>query len=642
MQRDSTTTMAEGTYLTTVGELPFYLNQFYSIYGTGHQNGNAYDFTPPFYITRGSQLMFGDLFTDNAIGFSNNTGDLTNRLQGTWQVPSKAVSGLSDGNNTGWRWNNLRSINYFLRQAKQIEVSNTDELNNWLAEARFFRAFDYYWKLVAFGEVPWLEEDLNVDSPELYLPRTPRKELVEKILADVDFAVANLINATGPATGRVNKSMANFLKARICLFEGTYRKYHTELGLQSTADELIKKAAEACEAIMATGKYSLFNVPSGLVSRNDAYFNMFKQNGLEGANHSEAIFARVYDGNKLGHGTSRYYNMNRGNAAGRYCKGATKDLVDDYLCIDGLPIGTSSLFKGYDGIDWRELDNRDPRLTQTVVKPGEYITIFDRDKETLNLNANGLKYPEITYNCPAANQTPTAGPTVTGYMILKHWTNAKVDNGSTTNGSQTALIFRYGEVLLMLAEAKAELGTITDADLDKTVNALRLRAGYNFTTSPNAKLSLGNIPADTRLDDINNQYLSYSVSPILREIRRERRVEMAMEGQRREDLYRWKAGKMIEKPVRGMKFGPEKQQLYDGTTIFTETTPKGKWAPTARLDQEVFIDSEGFIIGYPKSPNVANGVVKWDDRYYFNPIPLEELGLNKQLTQSPGWQDIPR
>ncbi len=639
MQRDPINTLADGTFLKTPAELRIYLNQFYSIYGTGHQSGNAYQYTPPFYITRGSQLVYGDLFTDNAMGFSNQSGDLVNRLQGTWRVPASATTSIENADNTGWRWGNLRSINYFIRQAKQIVTDNPTELNNYLAEAYFFKAFDYYWKIVALGEVPWLETDLTTESPELYAPRTPRVALADSILACLNFAVANLTATTGPADGRINKSMANALKARFCLFEGTFRKYHTELNLPD-ANKFLNECVTACEAIMTTGAYDLFNTNSPEVTTTpSSYWNLFRQNGLGGANHKEAIFARVYDAAKIGHATGRYHAMNRGNAAGRYCKGVTKDLVDDYLCLDGQAIGTSPLFKGYDGDDWRELDNRDPRLKQTVVKPGEYITIFNRDENggAINEALQGRKYPEINYNCPTANQTPVGGPCVTGYMFIKHWTNAQIDNQSTTSGSQTALIFRYGEVLLMLAEAKAELGTLTQADVDATINKLRTRAGFNFTTYPNAKLTIGSEPADARLDQLNATYLDYSVSPLLREIRRERRIEMAIEGLRREDLVRWKAGKFIEKPVRGMKFTPEKQALYDGSN-----TSKAKNAPQAKLNVDVFVDGDGFIIGYPKSPNVSNGVVRWDDKYYYNPIPLQELELNKNLTQSPGWQDIAR
>lgn len=638
MQQDPFNSLAEGSFLKSEGDLPLYLNQLYNVYMQGHQTGNAYDYTPPFYITRGSQLMYGDIFTDNAIGFSNSSGDLINRLQGTWQTPSSATTSLTDAGNTGWRWGNLRTINYFLNHIRDVEVSDPSVLNKWLAEAYFFKAWDYYWKIVALGEVPWLEKDLNVDSPELFAPRTPRTELADSILNCLNFAVQHVGLPEGsPADGRVNRAMANFLKARFCLFEGTFRKYHTELNLQATANKFLNECVTACEAIISSGKYQLYDVPSEV--GNDPYWHLFKLNGMTGGDHKEAILTRVYDGEKLGHGTSRYFNMNRGNASGRYCKGATKDLIDEYLCIDGQPADKSTLFKGYDGDDWRELDNRDPRLRQTVVKPGEYITIFNRDDNggAIDQALQGLKYPEITYNCPTANQVANAGPCVTGYLIIKHWTNEQIDNQSTTSGSQAAQIFRYAEVLLMYAEAKAELGTITNEDLELTVNALRKRAGFDFTKYPNSKLTLTNIPQDSRLDNLYQQYAGYVPSPILREIRRERRVEMAMEGLRREDLVRWKAGKFIEKPVRGMKFTAEKQKLYDGTN-----DKKAKWAPKATLNADVFVDSEGFIIGYPKSPNVSDGVVKWDDKYYYNPIPLQEMELNKNLTQNPGWQDIKR
>jgi hypothetical protein len=639
MQQDPFNSLAEGTFLKSEGDLPLYLNQLYNVYMQGHQTGNAYDYSPPFYITRGSQLMYGDIFTDNAVGFSNSSGDLINRMQGTWQTPSSAATSLTDAGNTGWRWGNLRTINYFLNHSRDVEVSDPSVLNKWLAEAYFFKAWDYYWKIVALGEVPWLEKDLNVDSPELFAPRTPRTELADSILNCLNFAVQHVDLPEGsPADGRVNRAMANFLKARFCLFEGTFRKYHTELNLQATADKFLNECVTACEVIISSGKYQLYDVPSE-VGKNDPYWHLFKLNGMTGGDHKEAILTRVYDGEKLGHGTSRYFSMNRGNASGRYCKGATKDLIDEYLCIDGQPITSNALFKGYDGDDWRELDNRDPRLRQTVVKPGEYITVFNRDENggAIDQALQGLKYPEITYNCPTANQVPTAGPCVTGYLIIKHWTNEQIDNQSTTSGSQAAQIFRYAEVLLMYAEAKAELGTITNGDLELTVNALRKRAGFDFTKYPNSKLTLTNIPQDSRLDNLYQQYAGYVPSPILREIRRERRVEMAMEGLRREDLVRWKAGKFIEKPIRGMKFTAEKQKLYDGTN-----DKKAKNAPKATLNADVFVDSDGFIIGYPKSPNVSNGVVKWDDKYYYNPIPLQEMELNKNLIQNPGWQDIKR
>jgi len=643
MQQDPLQELAEGVFFTNEGDLPLYLNQLYDSYIVGHQRGNAYDAEAPLAM-QGSAIVFADIASDNAVGFTGTAGDADTRLRGTFITPTS-------GTGTGWEWNRLKAVNYFLRHYREAEgsVNSPDMLDKWAAEAYFFKAMDYFKKLYIFGETPWYTLDMNINSEELYAPRTPRAELVDSIMKCINFAVEHLpINTTaGKSTSRVNKDMALFLKARICLFEGTFRKYHTSLGLTGTANHFLEEAAAAADEIINSGRYELYTAPA---SRTDHYWYLFRLNQNPAAdNNREAILARAYDGEKIGHGMSRYYCMNRGNAAGRYSKGATRGLIDEYLCEDGQPIyigGTEGsyvvnpLFKGYEGDDWRELDNRDPRLTQTVVRPGEYVTIFDRDAGgtgEIDREKHGLKYPEITYNCPTANQTPTAGPCITGYFFIKHWTPALIDNGSTTMARQTATIFRLGEAMLILAEAKAELGTLTNSDLDRTVNKLRERAGFDFAKYPNARLSLQNIPADPRLDKIYAEMLDYPVSPLLREIRRERRIEMVMEGLRREDLVRWRAGKLMEVPLRGMKFTAEKQKLYDGTN-----TSKEKLAVKATLNSDVFVDNEGFIIGYPRTPNITNGTLRWEDRYYYWPIPLRELELNSNLTQTAGWLDIDR
>jgi hypothetical protein len=653
MQQDNQGELAEGAFLTNESDMPFYLNQLYDLYIEGHQRGNAYDDVAPTQM-KGSAIMMPDLASDNAVAFTGTAGNPSARLDGSYIAPTE---GSKTAN--GWEWSNLKKVNYFLRHYHDADANVVDVnvLDKWAAEAYFFKAWDYYKKLYIFGEVPWYTLDLNVNSEELYAPRTPRAELVDSILWSLNFAVEH-IQDSKTATGRINRDQANFLKARFCLFEGTFRKYQSaevlagargtsnaEAAASATAmkqdyKRFLEETVKACEAIIASGHYQLFKAKSG----NDSYWQLFsfvQEPAADG--NTEAIMARVYDGDKYGHGTSRYYIMNRGNAGGRYSKGATKAFIEDYLCLDGRPIYTGGtegsyvvnpLFKGYDGM-WEELDNRDPRLTQTVEKPGTYLSIFDRDKATLSQAENGLKYPEITYNCPTANQCVTLGPTVTGYAIVKHMTTDLVSNGSTAKGRQTALVFRYGEVLLMLAEAKAELGTLTNDDLDRTINMLRERAGFDFTKYPNSRLHLDNVPTDPRLDKIYAEKLNYSVSPILREIRRERRIEMAQEGLRREDLVRWRAGQLMEVPLRGMKFTAEKQALYDGTH-----TTKAAFAAKAQLNVDVFVDADGFIIGFPRAPRVTDGTLKWEERYYLWPLPLRELELNKNLIQNPGWQGI--
>jgi len=645
MQQDPLTTLAEGAVLDKEGFLPIYLNQLYPLYITGHQSGNAYTAVAPLAM-QGSEIVFPDLCTDNAVAFTGTAGSPSTRLDGTFRTPESGTS-------TGWDWTQLRRVNYFLRHYHEAEGSVTDpaQLNKWAAEAYFFKAWDYYKKLYIFGEVPWLVYDLNTDSEELTnSTATPRAALTDSILSCLNYAVQYLNDNNNP-NGRVNRDMANFLKARFCLFEATFRKYHKNdkapmPAVPAEYNSLLDECIKACEAIIASGHYSLYYnaADKDAFGNNNSYWKMFSFNQTPAEDgNTEAILARVYDGSKLGHGMPRYYSMNRGNASGRYSKGLTKEFVDEYLCIDGKPITGNSNFLGYDGM-WSELENRDPRLTQTIAMPGDYMTIWTRDGEKINgvdipkgtMDAKllGIRYPEITYNCPTANQVKHGGPSITGYEIVKHWTPDPDDNGTTTNSKQTAVMFRYGEVLITLAEALYERnGSISDADLDRTINLLRTRAGFPAS----AKLTNATVPADPALDAIYSEKLDYTVSPMLREIRRERRVELAQEGRRREDLVRWKAGKLMEVPLRGMKFTAEKQELYNGSNTQPPIIAMG-----AYLNVDVFTDSDGFIIAFPKATSVTNGTLKWEDRYYYWPIPLRELTLNTNLKQNPGWEDIPR
>ena len=625
LQQDPIQDLAEGSFLKNEGDLPYYLNQLYNKYLIGHQYDWAYDRVAPFYDIQGSPIIYKDLFSDNMV----KSGDASSRLNESYRTPSS-------GSNEGWTWDNLRLVNYFLRNYRQAEASVSDpaELDKWAAEAYFFKAMDYYQKVVIFGDVPWYTYDMNIDSPELYAPRTKRETVMDSVLWCINYAVEHIQDNQSP-NGRINRDMANFLKARICLFEGTFRKYHTELSLQSTANKYLQECVTACEAIIATNRYQLYNTGT------DPYWKLFtfKQTpSLDG--EIEAILARTYDGVNLGHATQRYYEQNNGGAAGRYSKGATRGLVDEYLCEDGRPIYTGGtegnytvnpLFKGYDGL-WTELDNRDPRLRQTIARPGEYLTITVPGAGVMDQSKYGIVYPAIGYN-----YTTAPGTTVTGYTFIKHWMCDKEEYDAVTLGKQTAIIFRYGELLLMLAEAKAELGTITNEDLDLTINALRIRAGFDFTKYPNARLSLQNIPADPRLDKIYAEKLDYPVSPLLREIRRERRVEMVLEGLRYEDLMRWKAGELFTVPLRGMKFTAEKQKLYDGSNTKPPIT-----AVKAAIGTEVWVDNEGFLIAYPRDTRVIQGALPWSDRRYYWPIPFDQLTLNKNLTQTPGWEDIQR
>ena len=638
MQRDPIDNMADGTFFTKEADLQLYLDGIYRYYVYGHGIGgtNNTSHDKGFLAVRaGSQIIFGDAFSDNTV----YAGGIDSKLGGTYDTPNAASKNFD----APWRWEKLRKVNYFLNH--YAEVGDPETLKKYAAQAYFFKAWDYYIKLVALGEVPWLEKELDTSSPELYGPRMPRTELVEKILECFDFAIQNLEDNDN-SCGYINQDMALFLKSRFCLFEGTFRKYHTELNLQSTANGLLEMSRDAAWQIIEKNRYKLFKHATA----KDSYWQLFVQKGSpETEGNEETILARVYDGVKLGHDNPRYWGKNNHT---RYCLGATVAMLEDYLCADGRPVyigGTEGnyeknpLFKGYDGM-WEELDNRDPRLTQTVCKPGEYASIFDADDNTYSLEESGVIYPMITYDTGGGSPMKQYNSTVTGYRFIKHWMPDYAEWEANANGVQTAHMFRYGELLLIYAEARAELGEITDDDLNLTINALRERAGYDFVKYPNAKLTLSNIPADPRLDAIYAQKLDYSVSPIIREIRRERRVEMMMEGMRYEDLMRWKAGKLFTVPARGMKMTPEKIELYSKNRSDEQykNYPFKVTVPIGEVGNKVIVDDDGFIIPYPTSTTVIKGVQPWDDKRYYYPIPLNEMLMNPLLTQNPGWKDINR
>lgn len=608
MERYPQDEITDDSFWQSETHLKLMLNSLYPLYIIGHGSGWSDSKTPVLNVV-GSPLMYGDVYSDNCV----RTGNEYTSLAGEMIVPTGASA------DNGWNWENLRKVNFFLNRYERADLSQ-EQKNTYGGEAYFFKALEYYRKVLYFGDVPWINLDMTETSEELYAPRTPRAEVMDSVLVCINKAVAWLPEKKNQETDRLNKDQANFLKARICLFEGTYRKYHTELGLQNTANKYLEEAVKASEALL--GKYSLYNVGE------ETYWKMFTVTDL--SDNPEVILARNYLANKVGHAAQRYYDQNNSN---RQAMGATRGLVDEYLCIDGRPIYTAGNegnyvknenFLGYG--KWTELENRDPRLTQTICRPGEYVTIYQggiKDKEK-----NGITYPGLNYS--------GSGSTVTGYRVIKHWMGDKVEEDRTTQGIQSAIEFRYAELLLNYAEAKYELnGTLSQADVDLTINALRERAGFDFVKYPTARLIVGSEPADPRLDKIYADKLDYQVSPLLREIRRERRTELAIENHRYEDLMRWKGGKLLTVPLRGMNFMAV-QDLYDGSHA-----SKPETAVKVELNKTVFVDTDGFVVCYPKSPyqNTVNGALPWEDYRYYFPIPKEEIVMNPNLVQNKGWED---
>lgn len=562
-------------------DLTLYVNAFYPDYIVGAGSGWGDGLTQP----RGYKqagTVYGDAISDNGATVTPNAflgNQYTDYLS-------------SEGSAMGYSYANIRAFNFFIANYGKTPVSD-DIKNRYLGEVLFFKAWDYFDKIKLWGEVPWLSTALETNSEELFAPKTERGALLDSVIACVNKSIEYLPEKGSEQNNRVNKQMALFLKARIGLYEGTFRKYHN---LSLDANKFLRYSTDASEQLI--GKYSLVQptAPGTSNDKNGVYFNLFATESYEG--NPEVILWRQYNlGLQYGAAFSLYFTMNFQQEI------SVSSLVEEYLCTDGKTISSSPLYKGKgvasDTI-LQELLNRDPRLTQSVANFGTY-----------NLSrsvTNG------TDNAPYPNIQGTGGPKcVTGYRLAKWFYNNPVDWDRVTNGQQAGLMWRYAEVLLNYAEAKYELGELTQGIVDNTINQLRDRVGMPH-------LVIGAEPVDARLDNYYATYVGATIPATLREIRRERRTEMAFENLRWDDLVRWKAGGLINVPLVGIKFSPTD---YPATSTYSKLV----------VGKDLFTDANGNINPYAQVPNAR----LWNDRMYLFPFPIRELVLNKNLVQNPGW-----
>lgn len=513
-----------------------------------------------------------DQQTDNAFG---RPEEYSRRFAGTRIVPPTGG---------GWSFTAIREANYFLENYQHIE-DNFSSYQQYVGEAHFFRAYFYFRMVRSFGDVPYIDKVLDMDSEELYAPRTPRQEVIDQIIADLDKAIEYLPEGPNDGGTRLSRGVAQLYKSQVCLYEGTWEKYHagTPFGVpEPKATHYLEMAAAAAAAVIQSNKYSLYS--TGKPQQD--YFNLFNQ--VNYAGHPEIMFWKKWDRNlDMIHDQQKKVIENGGRG------GTTKSLIDDYLCTDGLPKAVSQLYQGDATIEAVKR-NRDLRLDQSIWGPGEPMKILLGD--TIQ---TWVKAPLELGNA--------GNPNVGGYHIKK---GAQPDRSYFVNplgneDSEIANHFcRYAEVLLNYAEAKAELGTITQADLDLTINKLRDRVGMPH-------LQLSTIAADP-------DWLFPQLSPIINEVRRERRVELAYEGFREDDLLRWRAHELIVgKRFRGARWRPE---LY----------------PNLREGVDIYVDEAGYIDPYQRSlPNAQFNFNPGRD--YLDPIPQDELLLNNQLQPNPGW-----
>ncbi len=536
----------------------------------------------------------GSLFMEDADTYIQM--GLTDELKGTRQIPASG---------SGWSWGDLRNVNTLLEYLPNCPDAAVRA--KYEALARFFRAYFYFSKVKRFGDVPWYDKPVgSADTEALNRPRDSREFILGKMVEDIDFAIANL-----PATKsayEITKWTAMALKSRILLFEGTFRKYHTEFDYGAGARDYkwyLDECVKVSEEFMSASGYGIHTAGGA----KKAYYSLFTtQNATDITD--EVILARDYNSAyNVGHNAN---NTMTSQTMGRH--GMTRKLVASYLMADGTRFTDRA---GWETMDFvTETQNRDPRLAQTIRTPG-YTRLGDSTP------------------CP-----PNFLHCMTGYHPIKYVMGLDKD---VYNGSDVDLIiFRAAEVLLNYAEAKAEAGTISQADLDLSVNRLRDRAGM-----PHLNMAAANADPDPFLSDAEwggYQNVSGSNKGVILEIRRERTVELAQEGFRYYDIMRWKEGKIFEKQYYGMYFpGPGEYDLNaDGMPDILLYT--GDSAPASTAPAKYKVGSADFILSNGESGNVnpyKELSCKWDDgRDYLYPIPTDERNLTGgALTQNPGWND---
>ncbi|MBB6326537.1 hypothetical protein FHS59_002165 [Algoriphagus iocasae] len=542
----------------------------------------------------GPGSYLGDQSSDNLA----TTGAIEIKSIMTGSPSSQTITG-------GWNWGTLRNINYFLDN--YTKATGTEEgIAHYVGLGRYYRAMFYFNMVKRYSDVPWFETTLSPGDEDLYKPRDSREMVMSKVMEDLDFAMANVRESV--PTGTPDVWAVKAFAARVALYEGTYRKYHSELGLEGTSSQFLEKAKTVAQEIINSGLFSIYN--SGKPSSD--YASLFGAQNLLG--NPEVILANIYDSSK-----DRGSNNNTG-IFGDYEQSPSKDLVMSYLMKDGSRF---TEMEGYEKLGFvAEFKDRDPRLSQTIVYPG-WVRQPDSNPYIQNLSKN-----------------------FTGYHQMKGYVNS-IDNVEVSSADFP--VYRFAETLLIYAEAKAELDELNQGDLDMSINVLRQRAGM-----PNLDLAMANGNPDPFLIS-KYPNVSSSNQGVLLEIRRERRIELALEGYRFDDLMRWNAGKLLENIPMGMYFpglgkydmtgdGIEDIILVDKESSIPVGDEKEKnslgvaliYYKAGTIDEnvDVFL-SEGKNGGNMVTETKARNFV--EPKYYYRPVPIQQVTLNPNLTQIFGW-----
>ena len=525
---------------------------------------------------------------------------LSNELKGVRQI---------DAGDGGWSWSALRNINTFLEYSGNCK--NETVRNQYIGLARFFRAFFYFEKVKKYGDVPWYDHTLGSDDADLYKARDSRDYVMQKMIEDINFAIDNL--PTGHSDYTITKWTALALKSRFCLFEGTFRKYHAgDVFVQDLPADAkpytyyLEQAADAAYKFITTSNYGIYNDEGP----DKSYIALFTKYNVSDVN-KEVILGRDY--------SIKFNVIHNANSdmlsSTTNTYGLTRKIVASYLMKDGTRFTDQP---GWETMEFvQECQNRDPRLAQSIRTPG-YVRLGTD-----------------THIAPSFESSQT------GYCPIKYFMGPADDEYEKSYCD--FILFRAAEVYLNYAEAKAELGTLDQGDINISIKPLRDRVGM-----PNLNLADANAHPDPYLTAAATGYpkVTGPNQGVILEIRRERTIELIEEGFRYYDIMRWAEGKAFEQPLQGMYFpGPGNYDLdqdgNDDVTLYTDELPANAAPKYYKIGQE---DIKGLILSNGNSGCVErhkNIARSWDEnKDYLYPIPIEDRTLTQgALKQNPGWVD---
>lgn len=523
----------------------------------------------------GWTITFSDVVSENG-KMSDCRSDILADKSGINEV-SAGINTIpaSDGNYTGG-YSRIRRCNLLLQNA--ASYPNQTDIAQSVGEAYFFRAYCYYELVRLFGDVIIVDTPIDVNDPKMNAKRDNRTDVIKFAIEDLHKAADLLKDASEVEYGRISSQGALAFLSRVALFEGTWQKFR---GNQADATPLLDEAAKSARKVIDSGKYELF-YNSTLEATSQKYMFILENQksnpaGLGKSSNKEYILARCYD--------EAILNLNRNitKAVLNNAEIVSRKMIQMYLCQDGLPIEKSKLFKGYDKMDSEWID-RDNRMRYNLMRPGDaFWNGIAPDQCRLFWDGG----PEDLAHSYTKSFVPTSA---TRYFPQKWAAERQVE---TNKENYDYPVIRYAEVLLNYAEAVYERdGRINDEDLDISLNLTRQR-----TNATMPKLS--------------NAFASTNGLDMREEIRRERTVEFFNEGFRLDDLKRWKTAE-VEMPMDflGVKWTGTEYATKGGSLTYD-------------------LNGEGCII-YQSNR-------KWAEKNYLFPIPTDQLQLNKNLNQNPGW-----